>query len=335
LVDSDWTIENEQQHYKMLSPTLLVDGIYKSMEGPKSSRYIQLSNTDELLWITGFDIKAIDEETERETSKDFICHMNVDLNDVHYYSNFNLEKRIGQQYPRLTSLSSGFESFNFPKGYGVPVKGNEFLYITTQALNLNQANIFKKIKHLVTIEHEKYNGNQKPLMSKTVFIQLPFDKENPFKTPLSPGSNQCIPVETRNHCYTDSEGNMLSGHWIVPRGKFTYRSSINEQLQLQDSLRLHFSAIHVHPFASSISLYDATTGTTLFTSTIENYNGKTGLVKVEPFSSEKGIWLYPDHQYELVMEANNTSTVNQDMMGSMFLFFYDKEMDEQLTKTVF
>lgn len=332
LVDNNWEIKNNADIYKMLSPTLLIDGIYKSMEGPKSSRYIQLSNSDELLWITGFDVKALEAETEKEISKDFICHMNVDLNDVHYYSNFNLENRIGKQYPRLTSLSNGFESFNFPKGYGVPIKGNEYLFITTQALNLNEPKIFKKVKHLVTVAHEKYNGTQKPLLSRTVFIQLPFDKENPFKTPLSPGSNQCIPVETKNHCYTDRNGNMLSGHWVIPKGKATYRSSIDEQLQIQDSLRLHFSAIHVHPFATSISLYDATAQQTLFTSTIQNHTDRIGLAKVEPFSSENGIWLYANHRYELVMKTDNTSAITQDMMGSMFLFFYDKEMDEQLQK---
>ncbi|MCO6174048.1 hypothetical protein NHF50_03230 [Flavobacterium sp. NRK F10] len=330
LVDSDWEVKDIHQRYTMLSPTLLIDGIYKSMEGPKSSRYIQLSTSDELLWITGFNIKAVDEKNLKEVSKDFICHMNVDLNDVHYYSNFNMEDRIGKQYPRLTSLSGGFEDCIFPSGYGIPVKGNEYLYITTQALNLNQPKIFKKVKHLVSVEHEKYDGTQKPLMSKTVFIRLPFDKEDPFKSPLTPGSNQCIPVETKNHCYTDRNGNMLSGHWIIPKGKATYRSSIDEQLQIKDSLRLHFSAIHVHPFATSISLYDATTRQYIFKSQIQNYNDKAGLLKVEPFSSIDGVWLYGNHQYELVMETNNTSMTLQDMMGSMFLFFYDKEMDEKL-----
>ena len=29
--------------YQMESPTFLIDGIYKSMEGPKASRYVQLN----------------------------------------------------------------------------------------------------------------------------------------------------------------------------------------------------------------------------------------------------------------------------------------------------
>ena len=170
LVDNKWLVENIANDYKMLSPTFLIDGIYKSMEGPKSSRYIQLNQTDELLWITGFDVKAVDAKTNEIISNDFICHMNVDLNDVNYFGNWNLNDRIGKQYPRLTSLSNGFVSFDFPEGYGVPIKGNEFLFITTQALNHNEKSIFKKIKHLVTVKNEKNNGKQKPLMSKTVYF---------------------------------------------------------------------------------------------------------------------------------------------------------------------
>ena len=40
--------------------------------------------------------------------------------------------------------------------------------------------------------------------------------------------------------------------------------------------------------------------------------------------------LYPDHQYELVLTTNNTSDIQQDMMASMFVFLYDKEIDERI-----
>jgi hypothetical protein len=50
------------------------------------------------------------------------------------------------------------------------------------------------------------------------------------------------------------------------------------------------------------------------------------LIEVDPYSSVEGIWLYENHEYELVLEVNNTSSIDQDMMGSMFLFFYDEEL---------
>lgn len=331
-IDNQWKMSTEKQEYKMLSPTFLIDGIYKSMEGPKASRLIQLSQNPELLWITGFKVKAIDGKTNALCSNDFICHTNVDINDTQYYSHWQLEDRIGKQYPRLTSLSNGLESFNFPKGYGIPIYGNDFLNVTTQSLNHNIPKIFKQIKHEVSVKYEPYQKKQKPLLSKTVFIQLPYDQNDPFKEPLDPASNQCIPVETKNHSYEDGKGNKLSGHWIIPRGIKTYRSSITGQLQIKDSLRLHFSAPHVHPFATNIFVFDKTAGKILFTCDVSNYKTKIGLSKIETFSSTKGIWLYQNHEYELVITTNNTSKTNQDMMGSMFLFFYDQELDNAIKK---
>lgn len=330
LVDNDWIVDNATKQYKMISPAFLIDGIYKSMEGPKASNYVQLSQDSTLLWITGFHVRALDSKTKKRLSDDFICHMNVDFNDVNYYTNFGLTDRIGKQYPRMTSLSHGLEDFRFPKGYAVPMRGNDWLYVTTQTLNHNLPEANYLIKHEVAIEYEKSNPANKPLMSRTVFIQLPYDKNDPFKEPLDPASNQCIPVETKNHSYDDGHGNKLSGHWVIPTGINTYRSSVNAQLQITDSLRLHAAAIHVHPFATAITLFDKTTQKPIFTSKVSNHRDKIGLSEIEAFSSEAGIWLYKDHEYDLVLDVNNTTTVEQDMMGSMFLFFYDAQLDKIL-----
>lgn len=326
LVDNDWQMENISKEYKMLSPTFIVDDIYKSMEGPKASNYVMLSQDSTLLWITGFKVVAQDAKTGEKMSNDFICHMNVDMNDSKYYSNFGLEDRIGKQYPRLTSLSHGMENFDFPEGYGVPMKGNDLLFVTTQTLNHNIKDAYYKVKHKVSITYQE-DKNIKPLMSKTAFIMLPYDKYDPYKSPIDPGADFCIPVETKNHSYDDGSGNKLSGHWVIPIGKNTYRSEINHQLEIKDSLRLHAAAIHVHPFATRIMLFNKTTQKPVFVSEVTNHKNSIGLTNIENFSSKEGIWLYANQEYEIVLEVNNTSKEEQDMMGSMFLFFYDEEMD--------
>ena len=326
LIDNDWQVENSTKEYKMLSPTFIVDDIYKSMEGPKASNYVMLSQDSTLLWITGFKVIAQDAKTGEKMSNDFICHMNVDMNDSKYYSNFGLEDRIGKQYPRLTSLSHGMETFDFPEGYGVPMKGNDLLFVTTQTLNHNIKDAYYKVKHKVSINYQE-DKNIKPLMSKTAFIMLPYDKYDPYKSPTDPGADFCIPVETKNHSYDDGSGNKLSGHWVIPIGKNTYRSDINHQLEIKDSLRLHAAAIHVHPFATRIMLFNKTTQKPVFISKVTNHQNSIGLTNIENFSSKEGIWLYANQEYEIVLEVNNTSKEDQDMMGSMFLFFYDKEMD--------
>ncbi len=328
LIDHEWNVENKTAQYRMLSPAFLIDGIYKSMEGPKASNYVQLNTDSTLVWLTGFHVKALDAKSSKQISNDYICHMNVDFNDAAYYSSFKLDDRIGKQYPRMTSLSHGMENFTFPEGYGVPMRGNDLLYVTTQTLNHNLPDANFQVKHQVSIDHTR--ERLKPLMSRTAFVMLPYDKRDPYKEPLDPGSDQCVPVETRNHSYDDGNGNMMSGHWVVPKGKNTYRSSVNNQLQIIDSLRLHSAAIHVHPFATSITLYDKTAKKPIFKSNIVNHGKAVGLTSVDPFSSDEGVWLYKDHEYEIVLEVNNTTNENQDMMGSMFLFFYDKELDQRL-----
>lgn len=333
IVDNKWIVNNSHLEYKMISPTFYIDGIYKSMEGPKSSNYIQLSQDSTLLWITGFHVKALDSKTKKQVSNDFICHTNIDFNDVKYFSDFHLEKRIGIYYPRLTSLSHGLENFSFPKGYGVPMKGNDLLYVTTESLNHNITDANFLIKHEVTIDYSKNKPPFKPLLSRTVFIMLPYNESDPYKSPIDPGKDYCIPVETKNHSYDYGNGNVLSGHWVIPIGKKLYRSSIDGQLQIKDSLRLHAAAVHVHPFATSLTLWDKTSKTAIFKSKMTNHKNKIGLSNINQFISEAGVWMYKNHEYELILEVNNTTKVNQDMMGSMFLFFYDKELNSILNKT--
>ena len=332
IVDNKWIIDNSHLEYKMISPTFYIDGIYKSMEGPKSSNYIQLSQDSTLLWLTGFHVKALDSKTKRQVSNDFICHTNIDFNDVKYFSNFNLNERIGIYYPRLTSLSHGLENFTFPNGYGIPMKGNDLLYITTESLNHNITDANFCIKHEVTVDYTKKNRTIKPLLSRTAFIMLPYNKSNPYKSPLDPGKEYCIPVETKNHSYDYGDGNVLSGHWVIPVGKNKYHGGINDQLQIKDSLRLQAAAVHVHPFATSLTLLDKTTKTEIFKSKITNHSNKIGLSNIKSFSSESGVWMFKNHEYELVLEVNNTTNSNQDMMGSMFLFFYDAELDSIVNK---
>lgn len=331
LVDNDWDISNQTSTYRMLSPTLLIDGIYKSMEGPKATNYVQLSQDAALVWITGFEVKAVDAKTKKRISNDFICHTNVDFNDAKYYGNFGLHDRIGNHYPRMTSLSNGLEKFRFPKGYGIPMRGNDLLHITTESLNHNLKDEYRWIKHEVTIDYSAKDQHLKPLMSQTVFIMLPFDQNDPYKEPLDPAANSCVPVETKNHTYQNDKGEKLSGHWVIPVGKKTYRSEVNSQLQIKDSLRLHASAIHVHPFATSLTLFDKTQGKAIFTSHVTNHKNKIGLAKVEDFISEEGIWLYKNHDYELILEVDNTTNAAQDMMGSAFLFFYDQELASKIS----
>ncbi|MFC0605568.1 hypothetical protein [Winogradskyella pulchriflava] len=331
LVDNTWNIINKDNSIILYTPTLVVDQIYKSMEGPKVMRAFQIeSQNDDLLWLTSFETKAISTNEVDVLSNDYVCHTNIDFYDGEHYSRWDLQERIGSDYPRLTSMSNGIEKYKFPEGYGFPVFGNENLFLSTQTLNHNIKSESFSVKHQVSLGYQPHHKNMKPLQSKTVFIMLPYDTKNPFQGPTENNPNMCLPVETGNHSYQNSEGESLSGHWVIFKGKETYRYDITQQLQLKDSTTMHHIATHLHPFAERLSFKDKTLDSIIFTAEAKNYTDKIGLKSVSSFSSQKGVMLYPNHSYELILETNNTSDDNQDMMASMFVFLYDKEMHEKL-----
>jgi len=331
LVDNTWETYSDDKQISLITPTMVIDNIYKSMEGPKVVRSFQLDATkDDLVWITSFETKALSTNEVDQLSNDYICHTNIDFYDGEHYSRWQLNNRIGEQYPRLTSMSNGIESYAFPDGFGFPVFSNENLFLSTQILNQNIKTESFSVKHKVNIGFKPHDTSMKPLMSKTVFVMLPYDSKNPFQGPTESNPNMCLPLETKNHSYINSDGESLSGHWVVFPGRKTYSYDITQQLQLTDSTSMHHIATHLHPFAETLSFRDQTIDSTLFISKAINYKDKIGLEKVSYFSSKTGVMLYPNHRYELVLQTNNTSGINQDMMASMFVFLFDKEMDEKL-----
>ncbi|MEM1002631.1 MAG: hypothetical protein AAGH46_08280 [Bacteroidota bacterium] len=331
LVDNDWNVIYNNQKTSYVTPTFVIDNIYKSMEGPKAMRSFQIDyRRNDLVWLTSFKTVALSTNERDVLSNDYICHTNVDYYDGEHFGKWNLNHRIGQQYPRLTSMSNGIESFQFPRGFGFPLFTNENLFLSTQTLNHNITDQSFQVKHKIELGYQDHNSNMKPLKSKTIFIMLPYDQENPFQGPTDTNPNACLPVETKNHSYIDESGNALSGHWVIFPGKMTFSYDVTKQLALKDSTSMHQIAVHLHPFAQTLSLRDKTTDSTLFISEVQNETDKIGLTKVSSFSSEKGIMLYPEHNYELVLTTNNNSGQDQDMMASMFVFLYDKEMHDAL-----
>lgn len=331
LVDDTWNIKTTDSTISLFSPTLVIDNIYKSMEGPKAMTSFQIDYTkDELVWITSFETRAMSTNEVDQLSNDYVCHTNIDFYDGEHYARWNLNDRIGEQYPRLTSMSNGIEAYNFPEGFGFPVFKNENLFVATQTLNHNIKGDAFTVKHNVTLGFKANSNKMKPLMSKTVFVMLPYDSDKPFQGPTESNPNMCLPVETNNHSYIDDTGRHLSGHWVIFKGKETFRYDITKQLQLKDSTSMHHIAVHLHPFAEELQFRDKTKDSILFVSKASNFTEKIGLKNISYFSSAEGVMLYPDHSYELVLKTNNTTDKNQDMMASMFVFLYDIEMAKKL-----
>ena len=65
IVDGNWTVEKKVNTYKMISPDFYIDGIYTSMEGPKATNYVQLTTDSTIVWITSFEVKALDSKSKK------------------------------------------------------------------------------------------------------------------------------------------------------------------------------------------------------------------------------------------------------------------------------
>jgi len=126
--------------------------------------------------------------------------------------------------------------------------------------------------------------------------------------------------------YVDHLGKEFTGHWIVKPGREENHTPVTKLLALPFDTTIHHIAVHLHPFAESLTLVDKTTGKVVYEAKTEQLGaGKIGLAHVDSFSSEEGIPVYKDHEYELVSVYNNTTNEEQDSMAVMLLYLLDKE----------
>ena len=138
----------------------------------------------------------------------------------------------------------------------------------------------------------------------------------------------CLPAQSTSEFNSkNQEGDSFSGHWIIEPGSSEYKYNVTEMLNLPFSTTVHFAGAHLHPFAESLELRDLTLDVTLITLYAINSTNEAELTKIDVLSSEEGIELEKDHQYELVCSVNNTTDVNQEMMAVMLLYMYDEEFD--------
>jgi len=342
ILNPNWskTINKKQNGYvaRISSPTLLVDDIFPSMKGPTTFKTFLLEEKEEeLYWITGLKTKANTKHKSQNKSNDFICHVNLYHSKVEHFARMGMEERINIQQPQLITLTKGELDFQFPQGFGYPVFSNEKIFLGSQVLNLNDKNPLFKVDYDYDITFSKDKETRlKPLYMRYAVLDLPYDIED--KDYGFEGSNysdsrvRCVIPNGDHHGFNnvDEAGKPRTAFWKVPKGKHTYRSDFTKVLALDTIVSLHKINSHVHPFATSLELRDITVNSTIFKSLVTNYKDRVGLQKITSFSSINGVKLYPNHNYELVLETNNTTGNDIEMMGSMFLYFYDHELDKKL-----
>jgi hypothetical protein len=334
----------ERREY--LSDPYRIDRIYKSMEGPQSTRYFALNKErkGEIYWLTGLKTEMVDEAGKAPMRPEFMCHVNLDLDPARPHADTAALRRGRDQ--RLFTLSQGQTEVRFPKGFGLPLASDEALMLTTQVLNHNEPKIDITVRHKVTVELVRDADLRAPLK--------PLRKVGVFGLArvAGPRGHYGFPqAETETHGPTCMEGQHaggggvlnvpyrdrfdreFSGHWVVKPGREVNHTNVTRLMQLDRDTTLHYVAVHLHPFAESLELRDRTTGKTVFKSRVGwTPEGRVGLARVDHFSSEKGLPLFRDHEYELISVYNNTSGVDQDSMAVMHLFVLDRKIDAGAAK---
>ena len=343
ILDSEWKINTEVNGENcttsLKSPSLLIDDVYISMEGPVTYKKFMLNeNEDELYWIKGFDAKANTDIASSKRSNDLICHVGFYHSSTEHFARMGLQDRIGlQSESQLITLTTGALNVEFPEGFAYPVFSNEKILVGSQALNLNEKDKTFLLDYDYNIHYSKNNTYKfKPLYMRYLVMSLPYKSKVPEQKHLLeyqiPNFIQCAgPSSRTTYKSTDKYGQTATAFWKVPKGEHTYANNINYMLGLKKPETIHYINGHVHPYAKSLELIDATTNTSVFKSIITSSKDNRGIIKIPHLSSVDGIILYPDHQYKLILDVDNTSDQEIDMMASFYVYFHDQELSDKLS----
>lgn len=345
---------------QVLSQTYTIDRKYRSMEGPGSLERIYLGDQDkpELLWIVGVHTEMVGEDGVTAQLPELMCHVNIDLDPQRHSALFNLKRYTSS---RLITLSQGMLEATLPPGFGFPIASNEPLILYTQVLNHNidKPNNMK-VRHRVTFEYIRDKDLEKPIKplynigasGMVLLNDNPLALTTSMATPdtssitvdnKSSSSSMAMGGEHAGHgtsClmlprapnaaassadYVDPAGRKMTGHWVVPPGKQTNASDITWFMALPYDSKLHYAAVHLHPFAKALIIKDTTTGKNVFEAKAKGPAEGIGLSHVDTFVSLPGVTMYKDHKYELISEYDNPTKEASDSMASAFLGLEDPE----------
>ena len=311
----------------LISETLRIDTTYHSMEGPYNHVRFTIGPAEraDTVWITAMTADVVTPDGA-PVPVEFFCHANLDYDtDVHRRF-FKTERNTSN---RLFTLSQGHEVMRFPEGFGIPVRTDEPLYLTTQVLSNNGVESAKEVRVRIRLHYVR-KGDQpmKALFLTSAIGAVSTDGHNGhygMHADHHMGAPTSGVAKSANE-YRDTLGQTFTGHWIVPPGKHRVRSVVTKWMNLSSDTRVHYIGVHVHPFAQQITLRDMTTGKEVFTSRITPLQGRVGISKVTDFSSTRGLRLHADHHYELIADYDNPTSRDVDAMAVLFLYVRDAEL---------
>jgi hypothetical protein len=308
----------------LVSDTLRIDTTYHSMEGPyHQARFtIGPAERSDTVWITAMSADVVAPDLT-PLPVEFFCHANLDYKAEDHRKLFQTQRLTTD---RLFTLSQGHEVMRFPDGFGIPVRTDEPLFLTTQVLSNNGVEGPKDVRVRIRVYYVR--KGERPMkalfMTSAIGAVATAGHEGHFGMHADHQTGPSTAGVAKSAFeYKDALGQKFSGHWVVPPGKHRVKTVVTNFLNLSSDTRVHYIGVHVHPFAQQITLRDLTTGKDVFTSLITGLEGRIGISKVTDFSSAEGLLLRAGHQYELISDYENPTTANADAMAVLYLYVRD------------
>lgn len=330
-LSASWIAAHERTA-EFLSPYYDVDRIYRSMKGPRSTEPVSLEGgRAELVWITGYSADVVGDFGDPSGLEQFMCHSNLDLDAAAYARRFAVDHPVSG---RLFTVSQGQMDLEFPPGFGIPILSNEPLSLTTQVLNLNYERCDLRLRHRTRVRYVRDRDvpfPMRPLYERAVYgLKLLEGVDGRYgMDPDARGEHaaaSCLPGRNADTFqYRDTYGRVFTGHWIVPPGREVNRTPVDAMLALTKDAVVHYIAVHMHPFARSLDLWDATDRCIVWRAEARNSAGRIGLDRVDTYSSAAGLPLSAGHHHELVSVYDNTTAQPQDSMAVMYLYIEDPD----------
>ncbi len=296
-----------------------------------------MSDKRELYWFKGLKVEVVDEHGNTLPTAEFICHTNLDFPFVDHNMVFAEGERWNND--RLITITQGQTKIIFPNGFAVPLASDESFRVTFQAAN-RTSNEHRRLKHKATFYFIKDSNLVYPvtaLYGRVPFAQVIVDRnfDDAKKEDLKrhPSCDvQAFAVNAPNNVTggvsPDRSGRVISGHWVVPPGLHTYKSSVNDldPVFSQRDRKLRFAWTHIHPCCTDVSITRCDGGSKqkMFTAKVRTKTQPgLELVDIELIKPKDAIVFPKNGNYEVEGTYNNPLPTALDSMIAVGMFFED------------
>jgi hypothetical protein len=322
-----------------------MDKVHKSMFGPSDRDLVTLRTSDEpeILWVTAITANVVGPDGESPESSEYFCHSALARIRTQRPARAKLLGRWVGHTRKMFTLVQGHTEIRFPDGFGMPVLSNDEFASSVMVMNPLEREATIRVGVDSRIEYVREadaRGSIRPLFLVPFVVRVPLqDGSSPHASHAESDAESCLShdsddnfavsvdrgqIKRPGNLTTGASGEQLTAHWVVPPGRHVYRHKIeglNKAMKLDS--RAHYISAHLHPFGTSLELTDLTTGKSVFKSEAENFPDRIAVEQISSYSSQEGIPIFRNHEYEIVAVYDNTSDVDVDSMAILYVYMLD------------